>query len=403
VRDGLGSTAALTSADGTVVERYTYDAYGTTYVETPGGAARSFSAYGNPFLWTGQRYDAGVGQYHFHARSLWPAWGRWLQRDPLGYVDGVNLYEYVGAGPLRWTDPLGLCTATEWLGGVCASADNARAVSAAQAQRLAAQGDTQAAAAAQAGATQNFNGAFWEGAGQGAVTGAKAVGNATIDTAVSTATLGTKQSVGAIPVSQEDMDSGYAPSYGFARAGTEILAGVLTAGASKYGEVGALVAAADITSNIVGAENGVEDMAKNGPNAGNVTQLAASAAGLGANAAALRQVGKEAGALGNATKCPTRTRGYDRPEIETRSGRAVKDTGAVGDWDDFLGPNQTNIDPRTGQVDPDRIWSADGNRSIRYGEHEMNSAPNKQHYHRETWHETHVENELQRVQQTGSQ
>ena len=29
--------------------------------------------------------------------------------------------------------------------------------------------------------------------------------------------------------------------------------------------------------------------------------------------------------------------------------------------------------------------SADGTRSIRYGDHEMNSNPTRQHYHEETW------------------
>lgn len=90
---------------------------------------------------------------------------------------------------------------------------------------------------------------------------------------------------------------------------------------------------------------------------------------------------------------------YDRPEIETKSGKAVKSKDAVKDWEDFLGPDQTNIDPRTGMPDPDRIWSADGKRSIRFGKHEMDSKPNKAHYHKETWHDDHVENVLQRVQQ----
>jgi len=32
----------------------------------------------------------------------------WLQRDPLGYVDGANLYEYCGSMPLISLDPPGL-------------------------------------------------------------------------------------------------------------------------------------------------------------------------------------------------------------------------------------------------------------------------------------------------------
>ena len=33
---------------------------------------------------------------------------RWLERDPAGYVDGLNLYLYVGANPIILIDPWGL-------------------------------------------------------------------------------------------------------------------------------------------------------------------------------------------------------------------------------------------------------------------------------------------------------
>lgn len=34
---------------------------------------------------------------------------------------------------------------------------------------------------------------------------------------------------------------------------------------------------------------------------------------------------------------------------------------------------------------------------LRFGEHEMNSSPNKLHCHQETWHDDKVENVLQRI------
>jgi RHS repeat-associated protein len=69
------------------------------------------SRYGNPFMWTGQRYDATTGQYHFWARTYSPRLGRWLQRDPLGYVDGLSLYQYTMSSPLVFADGLGLLKA----------------------------------------------------------------------------------------------------------------------------------------------------------------------------------------------------------------------------------------------------------------------------------------------------
>ncbi len=92
-----------------MVERYEYDPYGRTYIASGDSTVRrAVSMYGNPFAWTGQRYDAGVKLYGFFARAYSPELGRWLQRDPLGFVDGVNLYEYVQSAPTVLTDPLGL-------------------------------------------------------------------------------------------------------------------------------------------------------------------------------------------------------------------------------------------------------------------------------------------------------
>ena len=90
---------------------------------------------------------------------------------------------------------------------------------------------------------------------------------------------------------------------------------------------------------------------------------------------------------------------YDRLEVEIKSGKSVRSQNAVDDWDNFLGTNQTDIDPFTGEKSMDRIWSEDGNRSIRFGEHEMSSmGTTKFHYHKETWYDDYVVNELQRVQ-----
>lgn len=76
-------------------------------------------------------------------------------------------------------------------------------------------------------------------------------------------------------------------------------------------------------------------------------------------------------------------RGYHK---EVYANKPVKVTDAVNKWGEFLGPGEyTDIHPRTGLKDPDRIFSADGKRSIRFGSHEMNSKPTKFHYHEEIW------------------
>ena len=45
----------------------------------------------------------GIASATYH-----PTAGRWAQRDPFGYVDGLNLYEDVGTNPVAHFDPYGL-------------------------------------------------------------------------------------------------------------------------------------------------------------------------------------------------------------------------------------------------------------------------------------------------------
>jgi hypothetical protein len=76
-------------------------------------------------------------------------------------------------------------------------------------------------------------------------------------------------------------------------------------------------------------------------------------------------------------------RGYHN---EVYANKLVKVKDAVDKWDEFLGTGEyTNIHPRTGLQDPDRIFSADGTRSIRFASYEMDSKPSKFHYHEEIW------------------
>jgi hypothetical protein len=78
------------------------------------------------------------------------------------------------------------------------------------------------------------------------------------------------------------------------------------------------------------------------------------------------------------------TKVINAPEV--KAPNAIKSSDVTASWDNYLGPNQTNINPRTGQVDPNRIFSTDGTKSIRFDSHEMNSmGTTKFHYHMETW------------------
>ncbi|MCC5831338.1 MAG: RHS repeat-associated core domain-containing protein, partial [Phycisphaeraceae bacterium] len=104
-------TALIDAATGNVVERYLYDPYGWVMVVDDGWNTVAWSASRkNEILFAGYRYNPETGYYHVRHREYHPMLGRWMQRDPLGYVDGGNLYEYVRSGPVRYVDPRGLAS-----------------------------------------------------------------------------------------------------------------------------------------------------------------------------------------------------------------------------------------------------------------------------------------------------
>jgi len=113
--DANMNVTALVDTDGTVVERYVYDAYGrVTFLaadwslQENGDVDGIASNYANTVLFAGYRFDSETGLYHVRHRMYHATLGRWIQRDPIGYGDGMGLYAYVAANPLASRDPHGL-------------------------------------------------------------------------------------------------------------------------------------------------------------------------------------------------------------------------------------------------------------------------------------------------------
>lgn len=107
-KNHLGSVVALTNANGNFVERYEYDPYGQPTVYDATSNMLNQSAVGNAILFTGREFDYETGLYYYRTRSMHPDLGRFIQHDPLMYIDEYNMYSYVGNMPMNMIDPYGL-------------------------------------------------------------------------------------------------------------------------------------------------------------------------------------------------------------------------------------------------------------------------------------------------------
>ena len=126
----LGSVMALLDADNAdwVLEYYRYNIYGEAVVlpdvktERDGvedtlldlsdnfslHPQRASEEFGNVYLFTARRFDNITGLYYYRNRYYELRSSRFVNRDPLGFMDGMNVYTLVKNSPTTYVDPMGL-------------------------------------------------------------------------------------------------------------------------------------------------------------------------------------------------------------------------------------------------------------------------------------------------------
>jgi RHS repeat-associated protein len=100
--DGVGSTIGMSDSLGTMVNKYAYDAFGKVLNQE--------ETIPNPFKYVGQFgvMDEENGLFYMRARYYDPEVGRFISKDPIGLLGGLNMYAYVQNNPINYIDPWGL-------------------------------------------------------------------------------------------------------------------------------------------------------------------------------------------------------------------------------------------------------------------------------------------------------
>ncbi len=113
--DLLYRTTALTDSSGNIAEAYDTDAYGNTLSFSAAGTGGNWFADNAPltdnpichYIFTGREYDTESLIHYYNTRHYESDFGRFLSKDSIGYIAGMNLYQYTTSNPVIKLDPSG--------------------------------------------------------------------------------------------------------------------------------------------------------------------------------------------------------------------------------------------------------------------------------------------------------
>lgn len=115
IRDQRGSVLSVLDATGSVVERYTYSAFGVASAWDPSGNLLAAPTTNLEAYFTGRPLvQEGGHLVDLRTRYFRPGLARFLTRDSIGFAGGWNLYAYAENSPLDSADWMGTDTPGEW-------------------------------------------------------------------------------------------------------------------------------------------------------------------------------------------------------------------------------------------------------------------------------------------------
>lgn len=104
--DGNQNITQLLDGAGNIVAKYEYSPFGKLTVS-------SGNYTDNPFRFSTEFYDTETELEYYNYRYYSPALGRWIKRDPIKEMGGLNIYGMVGNRTINGIDSLGLGNAAE--------------------------------------------------------------------------------------------------------------------------------------------------------------------------------------------------------------------------------------------------------------------------------------------------
>ena len=112
LRNIMNDVSGIVDANGTVVAKYRYDAYGNTIYST-GSMAEI-----NPIRYRGYYFDAETSWYYLESRYYNPEWRRFINSDSLfiagDAITGSNMYTYCNGDPISYVDPSGMISEKDY-------------------------------------------------------------------------------------------------------------------------------------------------------------------------------------------------------------------------------------------------------------------------------------------------